>query len=329
VELPAFESPSLHRNAQVDDKQAQPGQPFAWVRVQRSGGPAMHPYTLTAASALWIGLMLPSSQAARPVALEGADCSRISMMFGDDVVGRAVRYTSVPLSVGVLDVQPESNGGVEIERGAGSNYLVTACIGAGAATAAEARAAAEAVRLVVEGGRVRVENDGRAHSWSVHLIVEAPENARIQVQTSNGPIGVSGVSGEITARSSNGPIGLNDVRGRVSARAQNGPIGVTGSRGDLDIQTDNGPISIILTGTRWEGRLDARAHNGPLKVEIPDNYQSGVEVTSTGRSPWQCGIAACTGGRSWDDDSRTLRVGGDPVVVRVATANGPVTVRRR
>jgi hypothetical protein len=289
----------------------------------------MHSATLPVAAAFVIGLMLPSSQAGRPVALEAADCSRIDMMFGEEVVGRAVRYATVPSSVGILDVQPESNGGVQIERGAGTNYTVTACIGAGAASIAEAREAAEAVRLVVQGGRVRVENGGRARSWSVHLIVEAPEAARIRVETSNGPIGVSGVSGEITATSSNGPIGLDDVRGRIVARAQNGPIGVTGDRGDLDVQTDNGPISVRLTGRRWDGRLDARAHNGPLKIEIPDDYQSGVEVTSTGRVSWQCGGGACNGRRSWDDDARTLRIGGDPVVVRVATVNGPVTVSRR
>jgi hypothetical protein len=283
-------------------------------------------YALTVAGALWIGSMFSAFQATRPVPLEASDCSRIDMMFGEDAVGRAVRYTTVPLSVGVLDVQPESNGGVQIERGAGSAYLVTACIGAGGSTMIDARDAAEAVRLVVEGGRVRVENGGGARTWNVHLIVEAPEHARIHVQTSNGPIGVAGISGEVTARSSNGPIALDDVRGKVTARAENGPIGVTGSRGDLDVQTENGPISVTLIGRRWDGRLDARANNGPLKIEIPDDYQSGVEVTSTGRSPWQCQPAACAG---LDHDARRLRVGGDPIVVRIATMNGPVTVRRR
>ena len=287
----------------------------------------MPAYLFIVAGALWLSLTPFSPQAGRPIALEASDCSRINMMFGDDVVGRAVRYATVPLSVGVLDVQPESNGGVQIERGAGANYLVTACIGAAGSSAAEASAAAEAVQLTVDRGRVRVQNTGSARTWSVHLIVEAPENARIKVQTSNGPIGINGVSGEIAAQSSNGPIGLDDVSGRVLARAENGPIGVTGSRGDFDVQTDNGPISVRLTGRRWEGRLDARAHNGPLKVEVPDDFQSGVEISSSGRSPWTCRIAACTG--RWDDDARSLRVGGDPIVVRVSTSNGPVTVQRR
>ena len=270
-----------------------------------------------------------SLQARRPIVLDAADCSRINMMFGEHVVARAVQFATVPVTEGVLDIQPEANGGVQIERGHGPSYAITACIGAGAATAAEAQEAADAVRLSVDRGRVRVENGGRARTWNVHLIVEAPDNARIRVETSNGPIGINGVSGQITARASNGPIGLDDVSGTVTARAQNGPIGVTGSRGDFDVQADNGPISVALSGRRWEGRLDARAHNGPLKVDVPDGYQSGIEITSSGASPWNCRIAACTAGnRDWEH-TRILRIGGDPVVVRISTSNGPVTVQRR
>jgi hypothetical protein len=288
----------------------------------------MHVHAPAIAGALWMSLMLPSPQPQRAIALEAADCSRIDMMFGDEAVGRAVKYTTVPLSVGMLDVQPDANGGVQIERGASANYVVTACVGAGARTAAEAREAAEAVRLTVDGGRVRVENGPRSGSWNVHLIVEAPDKARITVRTANGPIGISGASGEFAATSSNGPIGLEDVRGKVVARASNGPIGVTGSRGDFDVQTDNGPISITLSGQRWEGRLDARAQNGPLRIAVPDDYQSGLEITSSGRSSWNCRIAGCSSARG-NDDGRTVRIGGDPVVIRVATANGPVTVQRR
>src|SRR5687767_804932 len=133
--------------------------------------------TLGILAAVSLAAMAPQTQ--RPVALEAADCSRINMMFGEDAVGRAVQYTTVPVSAGVLDIQPEANGGVQIERGAGANYLITACIGAGAATLDEAQRAADAVRLSVTQGRVRVENAGAARHWNVHLVVEAPDSARI------------------------------------------------------------------------------------------------------------------------------------------------------
>jgi hypothetical protein len=279
--------------------------------------------TVTVALAL-----APASQSRRTVHLEGADCSQVNMQFGDFEVARAEQRVTVPFAAGVLDVQPEANGGLRILRGAGRDYAITACIAAGAATIGEAQQAADAVRITVEGSRVRVENPARAKNWNVQFVIEAPEGARITAETSNGPIGVEGASGQFNLRASNGPIGLDDVNGEVTARAANGPISVDGSRGNFDVETSNGPISVTLQGSRWDGRLEARAHNGPLTVHVPDQYQSGIEISSSEHSPWSCRIAACRqGNRDWDDRSRSLRVGPDPVVVRISTVNGPVTIK--
>jgi hypothetical protein len=270
----------------------------------------------------------------RPISLEGPDCSQISRMYGDYEFGRAEQHATVPLSVGTLEVRPDWNGGVRIERGTGSAYAITACNGAGARTRAEAQAAADNVRLVVDGSRVRVTGTGdstsRIRSWSVQLIITAPDGANIDADTSNGPIGVSGLSGTLTATASNGPIALNDVNGTVKARASNGPITVDGGRGEFSVETANGPIQVRLAGQRWDGHLDARAANGPLTVSVPPGYQSGVEITSSYHSPWSCRAEACrTGYRDWDERIRSLRIGVDPIVVKLSTVNGPVTVTER
>ncbi len=272
----------------------------------------------------------------RRVTLEAADCSRHNMMFGDYEVARAEQFATVPVTGAALDIRPESNGGVQIERGTGATFGITACVGAGARNRAEAQAAADSVRLVIEGSKVRVTganlSGGRnnVQSWSVQLIVTAPEGSSIDVETANGPIGASGFSGTLTARASNGPISLDEVIGQVRARAQNGPISVSGSRGEFDVETSNGPIDVRLSGQRWDGHLTARASNGPLSLRGPAGYQSGVEVTSSNHSPWSCRASACTGGnRDWDDRTRSLRLGADPVVVRLSTVNGPVTVSER
>jgi hypothetical protein len=270
----------------------------------------------------------PAGQSQRTVHLEGPDCSQLNMQFGDFEVARAEQRVTVPFAVGVLDVQPEANGGLRILRGTGRDYAITACIAAGAATIGEAQQAADAVRITVAGSRVRVENLARAKNWNVQFVIEAPDGARITAETSNGPIGIEGASGQFNLRASNGPIGLDDVNGEVTARAANGPISVDGSRGNFDVETSNGPISVTLQGSRWDGRLEARAHNGPLTVRVPDQYQSGIEISSSEHSPWSCRIPACRqGNRDWDDRSRSLRVGPDPVVVRISTVNGPVTIK--
>jgi hypothetical protein len=275
----------------------------------------------------------PSTDQSGRVNLEAADCSRINQMYGDYEVARAEQHTSVPVGA-PLELRPDANGGVKIERGSGSAYQITACIAAGGRTAAEAQIAVDAVRLVTEGNRVRVtggpDSSTRVRSWSVQLIVLAPDGASIEAETSNGPIGVSGANGTFALRASNGPISLNEVTGDVKARASNGPISVRGSRGEFDVETSNGPISVELGGTRWDGHLTARAANGPLTLTVPSNFQSGVEVSSSYQSPWNCRAAACNqGNRDWDERSRSLKLGSDPVVVKLSTVHGPVTIRER
>ena len=121
-------------------------------------------------------LAVPAAFQARGVVpLEAADCERLNMMFGDFTVGRAMQHTKVPLSVGMLEVRPPGNGGVQIEKGAGREYSITACVAAGASDKAEAQRLADAVRLVIKGNRVAVENLGQpARSWNVQLVVEVP-----------------------------------------------------------------------------------------------------------------------------------------------------------
>ena len=233
------------------------------------------------------------TQERRVVRLE-ADCSDITFTFGADEVAYAEQHATVPMSVGTLHLNPGGNSGIRIKRGTGTSYAITACIGAGGSRHADAQRRADAVKLVVEGGRVRVQPTPDTRDWGVHLVVEAPRGAEIHAETANGPIGVAG------------------------------------SRGDLTVETENGPISVELLGTRWDGRLSARAHNGPLTVRVPARYTSGVEISSAGHSPWSCRIAECrAGNRDWDDRTRSLKFGGDPVVVQISTVNGPVTVSPR
>ncbi|CAN5722426.1 hypothetical protein BH18ACI5_BH18ACI5_06290 [soil metagenome] len=287
----------------------------------------MNAWTAGIAGSMVVALALGPEPQNRRVELDSADCSRHNMMFGQDQVAYAVQHAGAPMSAGVLDVQPDSNGGVRIEKGSGRDYSITACIGAGAESRDEAQRAADAVRLTVEGGRVRIKNPPSSRHWSVQLIIEAPDGAQINAETSNGPIGISGLSGTFTARASNGPIALDDVTGKVTARAANGPISVKGSRGEFDVQTDNGPITVILTGNSWDGSLEAQAKNGPLHVRIPADYRTGIEISSSRHSPWNCRVEACRGmSRDVNDGDRSVRIGVDPVTVRISTVNGPVTI---
>ena len=268
--------------------------------------------------------------AQRPIQLEAADCSKMRMSFGRDEVAYAIQRQVVPVTGATLELRPGGNGGVRIERGSGSSYSITACIGVGAETREEAQRLADAVRLVVEGSTVRVDDIERIRHGGVQLIVEAPAGARIDAETTNGPIAVDGFDGQLDVRASNGPINLDGVSGAVRGVAKNGPISISSSRGNIDVETQNGPITVGLDGAEWDGELHARAQNGPLTITVPEGFQSGVEISSSSNSPWNCRIAACRGGEpEGQRGERTLRFGSDPVKVRISTENGPVTINRK
>jgi hypothetical protein len=145
------------------------------------------PVLALAAVALTLGGSASAGGQRRPVDLEAADCSTINQMFGDFEVRHATEHVSIPVGSAPLEVRPDFNGGVKIERGAGGVYSVTACVAAGAATRAEAQSAAESIRLDVDGNRIRVREQSPAgrsvRTWSVQLIVAAPDGASIVAET--------------------------------------------------------------------------------------------------------------------------------------------------
>jgi DUF4097 and DUF4098 domain-containing protein YvlB len=285
--------------------------------------------TITSAVAIlaFVALAPAPQRAGATVPLEAADCSRFRSSFGTDEVATAVQHASVPMSAGRLDIDPGQNGGVRIQGGSAGGYSITACIAAGSEARADAQALVDAARIEISGNSVRVSGLGNIRHSSVHLIIEAPPGAQIDARTVNGPISIYDVDGSITARATNGPIGLVNVTGAVRALAANGPISVSGSGGNLDVETQNGPISVDLKGTQWAGELNGRAQNGPLSLKVADDFTSGLEISSSTRSPWNCRIAACrTDLNEGDQGSRSLRLGSGSVVVKLTTANGPVTL---
>ena len=267
-------------------------------------------------------------------------CRQMRVTFDDVDAARAEETVSVPAPRGALRFRAPANSGIFVLGADRSDVSVTAC----KAAAAEQDLSRIAVSL--ENGEIVVRGpEGR--DWVVHLIVRAPRAAGLDLDVTNGPVAVRGMTGAVTAHTQNGPLSFEDSSGQIQAQARNGPISlkacsgtvhatavngpvsVFGSGGDVDIDTQNGPISVKLSGNRWDGRLAARARNGPLSLSLPDGYASGVSVESSGRSPFQCRAKACgEARRNWDEDSRRIEFGdSSTAVVRLSTVNGPVSIR--
>ena len=147
-----------------------------------------------------------------------------------------------------------------------------------------------AIRAVVNGSSVEVAGPA-GNRWAGYLIVRSPHGSHVNLSATNGPVRADSFDGQLNVRTTNGPIALMHVRGKVTARAENGPVKIEGDGGNVSVETQNGPIGVRLMGTQWQtGDLVARAQNGPLSVELPDQYRSGVEIESSGHSPWSCDV---------------------------------------
>jgi hypothetical protein len=214
--------------------------------------------------------------------------------------------------------------GITVFAGSSSDYVVHVCKAA-ASYSSSSSANLAAISAGFSNGELSAHgpDDGR---WTAYLIVEAPAGVGFDLSTENGPLELRDLSGKITARAMNGPVSLERCTGEVDARTENGPLSFSGDSGKLRLRTQNGPLSISLAGDRWnQGNLEGSTENGPVSLSVAQGYSSGVRVESRGYSPVSCRECSKTQ-RTWDDNGRTIQIGGDPVVVRLSTVNGPVSV---
>ena len=256
-----------------------------------------------------------------------SSCADLRMRFDDrEAVVQSEERTISTAEASPLRVQAHSNGGLQLEGWDKENYGVALCKGADRNS--DAHAVLSQIHLNFQNGELTVSGPGSSERWSAHLLVHAPKGAAMELSAHNGPIGVYQVDGNLKVRTENGPITVSECSGELELTAQNGPVTLRGNRGKLNVKAENGPVTLSLDGTSWDGAgLEARAQNGPVTVNIPSGYQSGVVVESDGHGPFQCPASVCSEGRkTWEEDVKRIEFGNGPAVVRVSTANGPVSV---
>lgn len=289
--------------------------------------------SIRVSAALICVLMLAGVAAPRLFAQSGeATCSRIDTNFGDDLeTVRADQVMTAPAAqVSVLRAAGVHNGGITVQGWDRPEYVVHACKAAGAATQEEAASILSQITASFSGGTLQAQGPADSR-WSVFFVINAPRAATMELEVGNGPVSVRETTGKVTIEAENGPIAIKNCSGEVQATAQNGPISLTGDSGSLKVKTQNGPIHVQLAGTSWQGAgLDASAVNGPLTVELPSNYSSGVVIETSGRSPFSCRAKGCENARAnFDDELRSIQLGGGAPAVHLSTVNGPVSVRDR
>jgi DUF4097 and DUF4098 domain-containing protein YvlB len=248
----------------------------------------------------------------------------------DGALAQAVdRFTVAGSSI---QIDGGSRGAIRVTAADRADYSVEACRFAVADDQGTAQRLVDQTSVTQGAGRIEthgpVSSDNQSQ-WQVYLIVQAPRNGSVDLNTVNGPLSVRGVNGSVKAKAVNGPVSIADCAGTVDAQTTNGPVSFSGQGGDVKLAAVNGPVSVKLLGDTWNGpRLEASTTNGPVSLSAPDSFRSGVTLESNGGAPFSCKADMCryavTDAAS---EHRTLQLNGTAGTVHVSAGNGPVSVR--
>ena len=211
-----------------------------------------------------------------------------------------------------LTVTDSPNGSIRVTGGDRSDVVLRARVVAWADSAEDARRLLSEVKVGVSGGTVDTSgperrNDDDSH-WSVSVRADVPRALDLELDTSNGSVAVSDVSGTLDLSTSNGSLTLANLSGRVDAR------------------TSNGSARVTLSGKTWTGDgLDVSSGNGSVRIDMPEGYNARL-VASTGNGTLRVDIPVPVTGRIRGRIDTPIGSGGP--TIRATSGNGSVRIGR-
>jgi hypothetical protein len=118
---------------------------------------------------------------------------------------------------------------------------------------------------------------------SVQLDIAVPSTVAVNARVDSGSLGVTDVSGPVTAMADSGEIDLNRVSGPVDVRVGSGQISGTSLRsGQVAAQAGSGEVDLDFTAAPTS--VTAHATSGEVLMTMPHNTQYRVTATTAARS---------------------------------------------
>jgi DUF4097 and DUF4098 domain-containing protein YvlB len=172
-----------------------------------------------------------------------------------------------------------TNGQVEVHTWKESQVKIEAQKGG-------SRWAIENTRIEIRGQGDRVTVDTRqpkgwflGNTGKVDYHITVPENARLEIETTNGRVRIEGASGLVRAATTNGGVEVEDAVSEVEATTTNGGVRVTFRKapgeGSHRISTTNGSVTLQLPADAT-GDFEASTVNGGIKTDFPLEIKGGL-----------------------------------------------------
>jgi hypothetical protein len=175
-----------------------------------------------------------------------------------------------------------------------------------------------------EGIAIRTTYREKDANVAVHYTIRVPHHVVVtHVETSNGSIKLTAVSGDVVAMTANGDVTVHRVDGKIAATTSNGSIEIVDVARLEKAQTSNGSIFAEITQSPTN-EMDFVTSNGSIQLYIADDVNADITMsTSLGTvSVHDVHIAAEKKSSTFFHGS--LGTGG--ASIRVTTSNGSVSL---
>jgi DUF4097 and DUF4098 domain-containing protein YvlB len=168
---------------------------------------------------------------------------------------------------------------------------------------------------------------GRPHKFSSDLTITVPRDIDfVKIETDDGDIVTTGISGRLDVESGAGTIHLDDIGGAINAETGGGPIDVGNVGSDLHVRTGGGTIHIGSV----KGKVFAESGGGNM-VLISGGQEASLQTGGGSIHIDKCTgkVTASTGGGGVEAGEigagATIETGAGPI--KISSASGPVNVQ--
>jgi hypothetical protein len=199
---------------------------------------------------------------------------------------RTVRL-SAPLKSGSTLAAQTHNGAITIAGADVTDCNLIAKITAHALTDEDAQEVAEQTKitLVPSGNKLTVKIEKPVlmtnRSVSVEFNAIVPNKTSLELNTHNGGVKITDISGDIDAATHNGGVNAMKVEGSIKLETHNGGVTCKDISGDVKLRTHNGGIKINYSETAKPAcDVSVVTHNGGVEFVAPPNFSAAVDVST-------------------------------------------------
>lgn len=185
--------------------------------------------------------------------------------------------------------------------------------------------------LQVDTGDGSVETSAISGTVNVHTgdgSVKANSlTGTIDLHTSDGSITVDTLKGDIRLRTGDGSIEARDLDGKVEADSGDGHIRLAGRFEALNVKTGDGSVDTrVLPGSKMATAWTLRTGDGSVDIALPSDFQADINAT-TGDGHISLGIPVTVEGTFSRSEVRGKMNGGGQVLT-IHTGDGSIRLSR-